>query len=86
MPDLSNALDISRKTARVPPDGNSSRAVCMQYVIHKNWLTGESSGRNPDWLGVSRSCFTKWSYISSNISFSNNLPQIGSIDIGGNSF
>ena len=50
---LSDALDISRKTARVPLDGNSSKAVYI-YAVH----------------------------ISSNISFSNNLPQIGSSEIG----
>ena len=47
----------------------------MQYVIDRSWLIVESPGRNPDWLRVSKSF-----YISSNISFSNNLPQIGSID------
>ena len=54
---LSNALDISRKTARVSLDGNSSKAVYiyMQYVIDKSWLIVESPGRNPDWLGVSKS-------------------------------
>ena len=56
---LSNALDISRKTAHISLDGNSSKAVYMQYVIDKSWLIVESPGRNPDWLGVSKSFFTK---------------------------
>ena len=81
MPDF-NVLDISRKTARVSLEWNSSKVVYMQYVIDKSWLIVESIGQNPDWLGASKSYFTKWSYISSNISFSNNLPQIGRIDIG----
>ena len=48
---LSNALDISRKTAHVSLDGNSSKAVYMQYVIDKSWSIVESPGRDPDWLG-----------------------------------
>ena len=80
---LSNFIKCPRyvkKSARFSR-WESFNSVYMQYVIDKSWLIVESPRRNPDCLGVSKSFFSKWSYISSCISFSNNLLQIGCIGI-----
>ena len=51
---LSNAFEMSRKTALVSRDGYSWKAVWMLWVIYKSWLIVESRapGRKPDWFGV----------------------------------
>ena len=44
---------MSRRTARVSREGNFSNAVYMLCVIEISWLIVGSSGRKPDWFGVS---------------------------------
>ena len=59
----SKALDMSRRTARVSREGNFSNAVYMLCVIEISWLIVGSSGRKPDWFGVSKLFTHRYSYI-----------------------
>ena len=48
IPDFIKCLSYIKRTARISLDGNSSKAVYMQYVTDKSWLTAESPDQNPD--------------------------------------
>ena len=48
---------------RVSCEGNFSNAVYMLCVIEISWLIVGSSGRKPDWFGVSKLFMHRYSYI-----------------------
>ena len=52
---MSNALDISKNTARISFGESQSKFEKISWFIDRSWFTQESNGQKPDWLGLSSS-------------------------------
>ena len=74
---MSNALDISKNTARISFGGSQSQFEKIWWFIDGSWFTQQSNGRKPDWLGVSSSFSSIYLKRELNISLSKIFPNIG---------
>ena len=79
---MSNALDISKNTARISFGGSQSKFEKISWFIDRSWFTQESNGRKLDWLGLTSSFSSMYLKKELNISPSNVFPNIGKSETG----
>ena len=75
---MSNTLDLSKNTARIPFGGSQFEKV--SWFIDRSWFTQESNGRKPNLLGLSSLFSSMYLKRELNISLSKVFPNIGKLD------
>ena len=79
---MSNALDLSKNTARISFGGSQSKFEKVSWFIDRSWFTQESNERTPDWLGLSSLFSSMYLKRELNISLSKLFLNIGKSETG----